>query len=146
MHIITYKNGMSKNGNLRVKQRLGQNILLYNCRTLICFLAIVNVTYVTQCHDIKSSIVVKSWKTMWHTDKMVLYIFWSWLFVFPDKTNFWSTQLFGIHDAVWSVDMVTTYWNDDSWFFVKLIRLLSSQIVFFSIFPINIIVNIILAK
>ena len=46
---------------LRVKQRLGQNILLYG-RFRICFLTIVNVTYVTQCFDIKSSIVVQSWK------------------------------------------------------------------------------------
>ena len=42
---------------LRVKQRLGLNILLYG-RFRICFLAIVNVTNVTQCCDIKSSIVV----------------------------------------------------------------------------------------
>ena len=28
----------------------------------LCLLAIVNVTYVTQCYDMKSSAVVKSWK------------------------------------------------------------------------------------
>ena len=44
---------------LRAKQGLGLNILLYG-RSRVCFLAIVKVTYVTQCYDIKSSIVVKS--------------------------------------------------------------------------------------
>ena len=48
---------------LRVKQRLGLKHSFIG-RTRMCFLAIVNVTYVTQCYDIKSSIVVKSWKKL----------------------------------------------------------------------------------
>ena len=107
---------MSK--NLKSKTAIRLKHFVYG-RTHIYLLAIVNVTYVTQCYDIKSNTVVKSWKkkkkkkkkkNIWHTDKMVLYIFWSWLFVFPDKINFWSIQLFGIHDAVLSFDMVFTYW------------------------------------
>ena len=107
MHTVTYKNGIRKNLKSKTATRLKH--FVYG-RTHICLLAIVNVTYITQCYDIKSSTVVKSLKNMWHTDKMVLYIFWYWLFVFPEKINFWSIQLFGIHDAVWSFNMVFTYW------------------------------------
>ena len=61
MHIVTYKNGMSKNRKVKIALRLKH--FVYG-RTNICLLAIVNVTYVTHCHDIKSSTVVKSSKTM----------------------------------------------------------------------------------
>ena len=57
MHIVTYKNGMSK--NLKSKTSIRLKHFVYD-RTHICLLAIVNVTYVTQCYDIKSSTVVKS--------------------------------------------------------------------------------------
>ena len=59
MHIVTYKNGMSKNGESKTAIRLKH--FVYGI-THICLLAIVNtyVTYVTQCYDIKSSTVVKS--------------------------------------------------------------------------------------
>ena len=57
MHIVTNKNGMSK--NLKSKTVIRLKHCVYG-RTQICLLAIVNVTYVTQCYDIKSSIVVKS--------------------------------------------------------------------------------------
>ena len=57
MHIVTYKNGMSK--NLKSKTVIRLKHFVYG-RTHKCLLAIVNVTYVTQCYDIKSSSVVKS--------------------------------------------------------------------------------------
>ena len=52
MHIITYKNGMSKNGNLKSKTgiRLQHSFI---CQISYMFLAIVNVTYVTQCYKVK---------------------------------------------------------------------------------------------
>ena len=53
MHIVTYKNGMSK--NLKSKTAIRLKHFVYG-RTRICLLAIVNVT----CYDIKSSTVVKS--------------------------------------------------------------------------------------
>ena len=57
MHIVTYKNGMSK--NLQSKTAIGLKHFVYG-RTHICLLAIVNVTYLSQCYDIKSNTVVKS--------------------------------------------------------------------------------------
>ena len=57
MHVVTYKNGMSKNHKSKTAIRLKH--FVYG-RTHICLLAIVNVTYVRQCYDIKSSTVVKS--------------------------------------------------------------------------------------
>ena len=57
MHIVTYKNRMSKNLKSKTAIRLKHFV---NGRTLICLLAVVNVAYVTQCYDIKSSTVVKS--------------------------------------------------------------------------------------
>ena len=57
MHIVTYKNGISK--NLKSKTAIRLKHFVYG-RTNICLLAIVNVTYVIQCYDIKSSTVVKS--------------------------------------------------------------------------------------
>ena len=54
MHIVTYKNGMSK--NLKSKTAIRLKHFVYG-RTHICLLATVNVT---QCYDIKSSTVVKS--------------------------------------------------------------------------------------
>ena len=57
MHIIAYKNGMSK--NLKSKTAIRLKHFIYG-RTNTCLLAIVNVTYVTQCYDIKSSTVEKS--------------------------------------------------------------------------------------
>ena len=57
MHIVTYKNGKSK--NLKSKTAIRQKHFVYG-RTYICLLSIVNVTYATQCYDIKSSTVVKS--------------------------------------------------------------------------------------
>ena len=57
MHIVTYKNEMSK--NLKSKTAIMLTHFVYG-RTLICLLAVVNVAYVTQCYDIKSSTVVKS--------------------------------------------------------------------------------------
>ena len=59
MHIVTYKNGMSK--NLKCKTATGLKHFVYGI-IHICLLAIVNVTYVSQCYDIRSSIVVKSSK------------------------------------------------------------------------------------
>ena len=58
MHIVTYKNGMSKNLKSKTVIRLKHSFTRQNSH--ICVLAIVNVTYVTQCYDIKSSTVVKS--------------------------------------------------------------------------------------
>ena len=55
MHISTYKNAMSK--TLKSKTAIKLKHFVYG-RTNICLLAIVNVTYVTQCYDIKSSTVV----------------------------------------------------------------------------------------
>ena len=57
MHIVTYENGMSK--NLKSKTAIRLKHFAYG-RTNICLLAVVNVIYVTQCYDIKSSTVVKS--------------------------------------------------------------------------------------
>ena len=57
MHIVTYKNGMSK--NLKSKTAIRLKHFVYD-RTHICLLAIVNVTYVTQFYYTKSSTVVKS--------------------------------------------------------------------------------------
>ena len=57
MHIVTYKKEMSK--NLKSKTAIRLQHFVYG-RTNICLFAIVNVTYVIQCYDIKSSIVVKS--------------------------------------------------------------------------------------
>ena len=56
MHIVTYKNGMSK--NLKSETAIRLKHFVYG-RTNICLLAIVDVTYVTQCYDIKSSNVAK---------------------------------------------------------------------------------------
>ena len=74
MHIITYKNGMSK--NLKSKPAIRLQHFVYG-RTHICLLAIVNVTYVTQCYDIKSSTVVKSLKKACDTQT-------KWYFIFSD--------------------------------------------------------------
>ena len=57
MHIVTYKNGMSK--NIKSKTAIRLKHFVYG-RTHICSLAIVNITYLTQGYDIKSSTVVKS--------------------------------------------------------------------------------------
>ena len=57
MHVVTYKNGMSKNFNSKTAIRL--KYFVYG-RNHICLVANVNVTYLTQCYDIKSSTVVKS--------------------------------------------------------------------------------------
>ena len=57
MHIVTYKNGMSK--NLKSKTAIRLKHFVYD-RTHICLLAIVNVTYVTQFYYTKSSTVFKS--------------------------------------------------------------------------------------
>ena len=57
MHIITYKNGMSK--ILKSKTAIRLKHFVFG-RTHICLLAIVNVTYVTHCYAIKSRTVVKS--------------------------------------------------------------------------------------
>ena len=57
MHIVTSKNGISK--NLKSKTAIRLKHFVYG-RTNICLLAIVNVTYVTQCYDVKSNTVVKS--------------------------------------------------------------------------------------
>ena len=57
MHIVTCKNGMNK--NLKGKTAIRLKHFVYG-RTHKCLLAIVNVTYVRQCYDIKSSTVVKS--------------------------------------------------------------------------------------
>ena len=57
MHIVTYKNGMSKSFKSETAIRLKH--FVYG-RTHICLLAIVNVIYVTQCCGIKSSTMVKS--------------------------------------------------------------------------------------
>ena len=57
MHIVTYKNRISKNLKSETAIRLKHFV---NDRTLICLFAVVNVAYVTQCYDIKSSTVVKS--------------------------------------------------------------------------------------
>ena len=57
MHIVTYKNGMSKNLKRKTAIRVKHFV---DGRTLICLLTVVNVTYATQCYDIKSSTVVKS--------------------------------------------------------------------------------------
>ena len=57
MHIVTYKNGMSK--NLKSKTAIRLKHFVYG-RTLICLLAVINVAYATQCYDIKSSTAVKS--------------------------------------------------------------------------------------
>ena len=54
---------------LRVKQRLGENVLFYGRICIFC-LAIVSVT---QCYDIKSSIVVKSLKHVTHRQNGTLY-------------------------------------------------------------------------
>ena len=59
MYKVTYKNGMSK--HLKSKTAIRLKHFVYG-RTHICLLAIVNVTYVTQCYEIKSSTVVKSEK------------------------------------------------------------------------------------
>ena len=56
MYIVTYKNGMKKNLKSKIAIRLKH--FVYG-RTHICLLANVNVTYLTQCYDIKSSTVVK---------------------------------------------------------------------------------------
>ena len=80
MHIITYKNGVSKNDNLKSKTANRLNILLYG-RTRTCFLAIVNVTDVTRCYDIKkSSIMVKSRKKKKKTCETQT----KWYFIFSD--------------------------------------------------------------
>ena len=57
MHIVTNKNGMSK--NLKSKTVIRLKHFVYG-RTHVCLLAVVNVTYITQCYDIKSSTLVKS--------------------------------------------------------------------------------------
>ena len=57
MHIVTYKNGMSK--TLKSKTGIRLKHFVYG-RTYICLLAIENVTHATQCYGIKSSTVVKS--------------------------------------------------------------------------------------
>ena len=55
MHVVTYKNGMSK--NYKSKTAIRRKHFVYG-RIYICLLAIVNVTYARQCYDIKSSTVV----------------------------------------------------------------------------------------
>ena len=57
MHIVTYKNEMSK--SLKSKTAIRLKHFVYG-RTHICLLAIVNVTYLSQCYDIKLNTVVKS--------------------------------------------------------------------------------------
>ena len=57
MHIVTYKNRMSK--SLKSETAIRLKHFVYG-RTHICLLANVNVTYLTQNYDIKSSTVVKS--------------------------------------------------------------------------------------
>ena len=47
---------MSRNGNIESEIAIRLNYYLFG-RTHICFFAIVNATYVTQCYDIKSMIV-----------------------------------------------------------------------------------------
>ena len=61
MHIITYENGMSKSGSLKSSLksktaiRLKHSFIWQNSYMFIGYckrlLAIVNVTYVTQCYD-----------------------------------------------------------------------------------------------
>ena len=66
MQIVTYKNGMSKS----LKSKTAIMLKHFVCgRTHKCLSAIVNVTYVTQCYNIKSNTVVKSLKKKYMTHR-----------------------------------------------------------------------------
>ena len=59
MHIITYKNGISKNDNLKSKTGIRfEHSFIWQISYM--FLSYCKCHNVTQCYDIKSSIVIKS--------------------------------------------------------------------------------------